>query len=382
MKLSIHQDAEAWAAAAVTGGLNSTELEDWNAHLANCPSCKKLHHEELTMSTFLTGTLQREGPDPEFEQRMIATFRRAHRGRESFWADLFRLPAGLIGAAACVALAVLLGIGFWTTQRASAPTAAVASSARPDSLPSAVQQVIQMHSAGKTIVQTQRNDDEGVTSYDVEMKSSDGEEWSLTIAQDGTVLSMEISLREAPTAVQAAIKMAAGKGDVDEIDEDFDDGEATYVASISTADGRSRDFTFAQDGTLVTVDVDRAELPPAVQTAINTAVGPGKLEGIVKAIDDGDITYEATMTTPTGQEQDFTVSPDGKLLSREVTLPQAPNAVRQTISTTVGTGKVEEVYRSFVATDNVMPYEVEANKDGKPFDFMVAPSGKFLGMED
>ncbi len=30
----------------------------------------------------------------------------------------------------------------------------------------------------------------------------------------------------------------------------------------------------------------------------------------------------------------------------------------------------------------VLPYEVQGRKDGKPFDFSVGPGGKFLGRDD
>jgi hypothetical protein len=40
------------------------------------------------------------------------------------------------------------------------------------------------------------------------------------------------------------------------------------------------------------------------------------------------------------------------------------------------------VDKSFDARRGVLPYEIEARKDGKPFNFSVGPKGRFLGMDD
>jgi len=40
------------------------------------------------------------------------------------------------------------------------------------------------------------------------------------------------------------------------------------------------------------------------------------------------------------------------------------------------------VDKSFEKRNNDFPFEVEGRKDGKPFDFFVAPRGRFLGMDN
>jgi len=314
--------------------------------------------------------------------------------------------------------------------------------ALPD-VPPEVQKTIKAHSNGRTIGNIERTTDDGEVSYDVETTSKDGSEWDLTVAENGTLLSIDKALAELPAAIQTAINRQVGKGTLVGVAKQFDDGKMTYLAGIAFPDNTERDFTFAEDGTLASQEVNLRELPPAVQTAITTQVGKGKLEGIDKAFDDGTITYEATMTNPAGQDRaftvaedgtmvsqevsltelppavqgavtaelgknklegidktfdngattyevtktnpagqdrDFTISEQGSLVTREVSLADTPPAVQNTITQTISDGKVLRIDRTFDTKRKL--FEIEGQKDGKDFDFTVGPKGKFLGMDN
>jgi hypothetical protein len=56
--------------------------------------------------------------------------------------------------------------------------------------------------------------------------------------------------------------------------------------------------------------------------------------------------------------------------------------VQSAIKEKVGGGKVLRVDKSFEARRGVLPYEIEARKDGKAFNFSVGPRGRFLGMDE
>ena len=85
------------------------------------------------------------------------------------------------------------------------------------------------------------------------------------------------------------------------------------------------------------MEVTPAELPAAIRDAIRGQVNPGKLIAVDKTFDYGETTYDATMTTPDGRRRDFSLSADGKLLTREVAVSETPAAVQQTIWHTLGT---------------------------------------------
>jgi len=444
MNTSIHQEAELWAATAATGGLTETERKAWNDHIATCPACKKLNEEELAMCDLIKGTLDPASPDPGFEQRIIRRLDQARAGRGNLWYDSILFNPVLFAAAACLALAALAGIGLLIRgEKPGSPTAGVQPGL--DGLPPAVRSAIQADARGEIVGDVEKDADDGEVSYTIGTKTRDGRESSFTVAADGTLLSVETTLAEVPGAVrdaihtqvgqerlegieedfeegeasyvatiafpddrerdftfakdgtltevetslgelpgslQAAIKAQVGQGTLEGIDKTFDDGETSYVATITTRDGRERDFTFDEDGTLASVEVSVAELSAPLQAAIKTQVGRGRLDGIDKTFEDGGITYEATMTSPDGRQRDFSLSTQGNLISREVAMNEAPEAVQQTISQTLGKGKVIEINQSFTEPAGKEPYEIEGWINGKPFYFLVSPTGDFLGMED
>jgi len=441
MQTTIHNDNQAWASAAATGSLSQSELEVWNYHVATCPACRQLYQEELIMRRAIEGALDAGSADPGLEGRMIRKFRESCGARSG--AQIFRFPPALIAAAACCAVAGLIGLA-WMIFHGKQPQQSVAQ-ANPVQLqlPGAVLKTIQSQAPGSKISSVDRVNDDGAVSYELETLAPDGAQGDFEIAQDGALLTVETTLAQLPAVVRSAIQAAAGKdqldgvaklfddgeisyaaritangrtrdltfdddgtlyrmemamsdlppavqaainnakaqGKVEDIEQTFEDGDTGYVATIS-ADGRAHDYTFAGDGTLASVEVDLDQLPAAVRGAALAAAGAGEIDGIDKTFDGGQVTYDATVSAPDGRERNISLSNDGRLLSRELALSETPAPVRQAIQTAIGNGRIEEIDQSFVATDRVMPFQVAGMKNGKPFDFMVGPSGAFLGTED
>lgn len=251
-------------------------------------------------------------------------------------------------------------------------------------LPAPLQAAINAQAAQGKLKGIDKTFDNGETNYVATIAAPDGSVHDFTFAADGTLLEVETSLAELPAPVQAAITARMGQaaqGTLEGIAKTFDNGETNYVATVASVNGSERDFTFGADGTLASVEVTQDEVPAAVQAAIHAQVGRGKLDGIDKTFDSDGITYDGSMINPDGSRREFTLSEQGKLLSREVTVKETPGAVQQTISRTLGTGKVVEINQSF--TDlNIVPYEIEGQKDGKPLYFVVSPTGNLLSMEN
>ena len=380
MKSNIHNEAQLWATTAAAGGLNESEMKAWAGHRAGCPDCQKLYEEEIMMNKIVKKSLQLESPDPGFERRMIAKFRQVHVEKKTLWRDLLSPVPITIAVAACVALVVFCSGG----SAVKTDKSAVVAVGGPDlkALPPAVQQTIQSNSEGRTVRKFDRTEDDGEVSYQIETASNDGQEYDLTVAEDGTLLSKDLAVAELPPSVQTAIQAQVGSGTLEGVAKLNDDGETTYQAGIAPAGGVERDFTYAEDGTLLSEEASLDELAPAIQAAITTQVGQGKLEGIDKTYDDREVTYEATSVTPQGDERNFSIAADGTLLSREVSLEEVPASVKQTITQNVGQGKVVEIDQSFVAENPDQSYEIESQKNGKPFDFTISSTGRFLGVEE
>ena len=106
---TIHDEVDAWLAADLHGELSNNERNALHAHLVDCAGCRKTHQEIKTMNKILEETLAQEKPDPAFEHRMLAGFRRRapqRAGLVKLLVDLLHLRAVQITAVA----AALLGL--------------------------------------------------------------------------------------------------------------------------------------------------------------------------------------------------------------------------------------------------------------------------------
>jgi len=441
MSTSIHHEAEIWAAAAATGGLTETELKAWSDHLAACPACKKLNDEDLAMGHLIQRTLDPESPSPGFEQRILRRLDQARAQRENRWSAFLLFRPVLASGAAVLALLSLAAAGVLFHGKKAASVAS-AGPANVASLPGPVQSVIQHQADGKTVSNIERNEGDGQVSYTVSTKAPDATESGFTVAADGTLLSaettlatlrqevrdaihaqigrgklkgikanhedsrttyvativsrhgrqrdftfnedgiltsMEITVDDLPDNIKAAIDARLGGGRLAGIDKTFDDGETTYVATIVSQDGRQRDFTFGEDGALASMEVTPGELPAPVKATIDAHVGEGRLGGIDKTFDNGGTGYAATIVSQDGKQRDLTVSEQGKLLSREVAISETPESVRLTVSKVLGTGTIITIDQHFSESNKPAPFKIKGSKNGKPFNFLVSPTGDFLG---
>ncbi len=141
---TIHDEIDTWLAADLHGELSNNERNALHAHLLDCAACRKTHQEIKTMNKILEETLAQEKPDPAFEQRMLAGFRKRapqRAGLVKLLVDLMRLRAVQITAVAA-ALLGLVQIGRMitgenaTSRHERYAEAEVAAPQPPESLPS------------------------------------------------------------------------------------------------------------------------------------------------------------------------------------------------------------------------------------------------------
>jgi len=248
--------------------------------------------------------------------------------------------------------------------------------------PAAVQKVIQAQVGGGKMGEIDKTFDAGETVYDVELTAADGSDRDFSVAEDGTLLSVEVQPAEMSAPAQSAIKTLVGDGVLESIDKNLDDLETNYDIELTTKNGREKTFTIADDGTLLNAEVALSETPDAVQKKIAEQITDGKLESIDKNFDDDDTNYDVAFIAKDGLEKSFAVELDGSLSSEQVSLDQVPAPAQRTIKNQIGDGKILRIDKSFVKEKGVLPYEVQGRKDGKPFDFSVGPRGRFLGMND
>jgi len=275
---------------------------------------------------------------------------------------------------------IILSLGWLAVNGAFAE--AVSKTVALSEAPPAVQKTIQTQAGDGTLGEIDKALNGGETVYNVELTAKDGHERDFTVDEDGTLLSVEIALTEAPAPVQKSIQTLTNQGELNGINKNLDDSDVTYDVELTAKDGQEKDFTIDEDGTLLSAEVALSETPEMVQKTIQTRVGDGNLGSIDKNFDEAGINYDVEMTTKEGRNKGFIVAADGSLVSAQVTLEETLPAVRRTIKRQIGDGKVLRIDLSFVKEKGVFPYEIEGRKDGKPFDFSVGPKGRFLGMDD
>jgi hypothetical protein len=103
-------------------------------------------------------------------------------------------------------------------------------------LPAAVVQAIKTNCANCSIDKATREIENGVTVYDIEFKSGQGE---IAIAEDGSVIDREtvVSIEDVPAAARDAIQKAASEGKVKqvakgEIHAELKDGQIIKLTSL------------------------------------------------------------------------------------------------------------------------------------------------------
>ena len=248
--------------------------------------------------------------------------------------------------------------------------------------PIPVQQVIRTQVANGTLGEIDRSHDGWDTTYDVSFTARNGQEQGFTVSQDGMILSVEVPLASTPPAVQQTIKSQATGWTLEGIDKNLDEMPASYDVEVFKG-GQDRSFTISESGALLSAEVNLAQTPVIVQSAIEAQLSNGRLGTIDENFDSDGINYDVEVIAKFGKRISFTVGPDGAVLSQEVALEEVPPAALRAIQTQTGMGTIVRVDKSFEDKDDSgLPYEVEARKDGKEFNFSVGPGGDFLGMDD
>src|ERR1051325_10708248 len=203
----------------------------------------------------------------------------------------------------------------------------------------------------------------------------------MAVSADGLLSTIEVSLDETPPPVQNTIKGQVRDGTLDNIEKTFEGNDITYEVDMTTKAGADRSFTVALDGKLTSAQVALAEIPAPVQKTISNHLGVGKLVDIFRLTEGNETSYDAEVDHD-GKLRDVIVSPAGKLESIQMFLAEIPAEAQKTIKDKIGSGKIIRIDKSFTSTRGVLPFEVEARKDGKPFNFSVGPKGRFLGMDE
>ena len=122
----------------------------------------------------------------------------------------------------------------------------------------------------------------------------------------------KLKVEELPPAVQTAMKQQTKGATILGASKEQEHGGMTYEVETKL-DGKSRDLTFAADGSLLEVEqqVDLDSLPGPAKHAIQKKTAHGTIRK-VEAVKHGATTsYEAAFKTAAGKNQEVAVNADG-----------------------------------------------------------------------
>jgi hypothetical protein len=248
-------------------------------------------------------------------------------------------------------------------------------------VPTVVQKAITGHIGDGQLGEITKTNEPGEMVFEVTFTPKGGDDdRDFTVADDGTPLSEEVTLTEAPDAVQKMIRAQATGWELESIEKNLDGSEVSYDVEV-TKDSRDRTFSVSDDGVVMSDSVTLAVTPAAVQMTIQSQITNSSAPSISEIFDSDGNSFDVETTGK--NHKSFSVAEDGQLLSEEVSLKKLPPSTRKAIEEKIGAGKVLRIDKCLVEKKKgVLPYEVQGRKDGKPFDFSVGPKGRFLGMDD
>lgn len=261
------------------------------------------------------------------------------------------------------------------------PTLADGANVPLSDLPAAVQSVIHVQVADGTMGDIAKETQDEDTVYDVALTDKAGTDRDFTISQDGTLLSVEIPLAEAPTAVKDVIQTELHGGSLVSIDKNLADSEITFDIAGTAKHGKTNDFTVSDDGAILSREVILKQTPDAVQKTIAAHLHAGTLAGIEENFDDDSTNFDISVTMLSGASTSFNVTLAGALASEQVPLSEVPPLAQRAIQARLVHGTVLRVDKSAVKKMGVSPFQVEGRIDGRPVDFSIGPRGRFLGMD-
>jgi len=128
--------------------------------------------------------------------------------------------------------------------------------------------------------------------------------------------------------------------------------------------------------------VKMQDLPKAVQKTVLEQSKGATIRGLSKEVEHGKTYYEIELKVG-GHGKDILIDFAGAIVEveEEVTMDSLPAAVKTTIESKAGKGKIRKV-ESLTKNNAVIAYEAHVDTAGKKSEIKVGPEGKLIGSEN
>jgi uncharacterized membrane protein YkoI len=246
-------------------------------------------------------------------------------------------------------------------------------------LPAAARSTIQSRIGKAPVGEILKTVERGEATYEVQITGA-AQPRSFTVNDDGELVAEQAFLQELPRPARETIRPQVADGTLGDISKVTDDGEVTYEVQMTKA-GRARDFTVAEDGALVEIQVFVDEVPGAVRAAIRRQSRGGECGDIYKSTEDGEAEYDVEITR-SGKSRRLTFNARGRITYEEtpLALAETPEPVQRTVKDQLDGGRLVSVDRA--QEDGTVTYEVELVKAGKRRSLSIKPDGQLAPQAD
>lgn len=128
--------------------------------------------------------------------------------------------------------------------------------------------------------------------------------------------------------------------------------------------------------------IQRAELPPAVEKTVATESRGATIRGFSKETEHGETYYEAEMMI-SGHSKDVLLDKSGSIVEVEeqIAFESLPSQVKEGLQSKTGSGKILKV-ESLTKRGKLVAYEAKVFTNGKMREIQVGPHGNALGHEE
>jgi hypothetical protein len=124
--------------------------------------------------------------------------------------------------------------------------------------------------------------------------------------------------------------------------------------------------------------ITKADLPIAVQKALDAQTQGATIRGFSTEIENGKRIYEAELTV-NGHGKDISMDKDGNIIEieEEVSLDSLPQAVRDRLTHAAGSGTITKV-EALTKNNKLVAYEAGVKTGAKHSEIQVGPDGNKL----
>lgn len=184
-------------------------------------------------------------------------------------------------------------------------------------------------------------------------------------------------IAQIPPAVRQAAESLVGNGKLLDLERTMENGHLVFEGEFRR-DGVVRNFTLAPDGMLISKQVFEKELPVPVAQTLRAQLADAQVGDLYWTNDDGDPAYYVEFTRG-GVKRSLIIALDGWLSARELTSADLPAPVRQAVQKQLNGATPSRVERTDDSEEIVFEVTLEVNK--RPRTWIFDDDGALLAVE-